>query len=204
VNWTAETETAIGGGQAGLIAYGVKLSEFLQKLVASTHESATFQFPKTAHCLRNLIILEASHLDAVQRLVNAGVTQTSDYLWQRELRAYANGSNVSLAAGTGVIPYQYNYIGNRKFAVQTVETATGYEGIVEGLAGKMIVRIMGRKRTQKEEMVFDLARIAGAGCVKHRQCDAYNRDEFEYQISGFDNTGVWGIFDAVNRITIGV
>ncbi|KAJ8027756.1 Cytoplasmic dynein 2 heavy chain 1 [Holothuria leucospilota] len=148
------------------------------------------------------LILDIIHfIDVVKLLIDHHVTSLDEWLWQKQLRYYANNQGQALMRMVDAeFQYTYEYQGNAAKLVHTPLTDKCYLTLTQGMHMGMGGNPYGPAGTGKTESVKALGGLFG------RQVLVFNCDEgidvksMGRIFIGLVKCGAWGCFDEFNRL----
>ncbi|XP_074038391.1 dynein cytoplasmic heavy chain beethoven [Leptinotarsa decemlineata] len=151
--------------------------------------------------LKALLLDTIHHISVLEELMSNNVTKVSDWIWQKQLRYYANSvGEVTVKMANARVEYSYEYLGNAPKLVRTPLTDRCFLTLTQGIHLGMGGNPYGPAGTGKTESVKALGGLLG------RQVLVFNCDEgidaasMGRILTGLVKTGAWGCFDEFNRL----
>lgn len=160
--------------------------------------------PLLALKAKALVLDLVHHIDVCDQLLTANCRLTTDWVWQKQLRFYLEGSGNSkhckIRMNDASFDYTYEYQGNAPKLVHTPLTDKCYLTLTQGMHMGFGGNPYGPAGTGKTESVKALGGQFG------RQVLVFNCDEgIDFQsmgriFLGLVKCGAWGCFDEFNRL----
>ncbi len=156
--------------------------------------------------VETLIVLDVHGREVVKGLIKSGVTSTTDFDWQRQLRYFWEmpEDNCFARQTKTRIEYSYEYVGNSGRLVITPLTDKCYMTLTGALHLSYGGNPQGPAGTGKTETVKDLSKAIGVQCVVFNCSEALDYKFMGRYFSGLAQCGAWSCFDEFNRIDIEV
>ncbi|CAM9257500.1 unnamed protein product [Scytosiphon promiscuus] len=151
-----------------------------------------------------LITAEVHNRDVVGALVEKGVCDPQNFLWQAQLRFYWDADTVKVQQSTARIQYGFEYEGATTRLVITPLTERCWMTITGALELKLGANPLGPAGTGKTESTKDLAKGLGTQCIVFNCSDQIEHTMPARLFSGLVQTGAWACLDEFNRINIEV
>uniref|UniRef100_H2ZF02 AAA+ ATPase domain-containing protein n=1 Tax=Ciona savignyi TaxID=51511 RepID=H2ZF02_CIOSA len=149
--------------------------------------------------LKSLILDIIHNIDVVEQLNKAGIRSSAEWIWQKQLRYYADNS-ASMRMVDAQFDYTFEYQGNAPKLVHTPLTDKCYLTLTQGMHMGLGGNPYGPAGTGKTESVKALGGLFG------RQVLVFNCDEgidvksMGRIFIGLVKCGAWGCFDEFNRL----
>uniref|UniRef100_H2ZF01 AAA+ ATPase domain-containing protein n=1 Tax=Ciona savignyi TaxID=51511 RepID=H2ZF01_CIOSA len=174
-------------------------AHFLNKLILFSLDCAVPQRPVLDLKLKSLILDIIHNIDVVEQLNKAGIRSSAEWIWQKQLRYYADNS-ASMRMVDAQFDYTFEYQGNAPKLVHTPLTDKCYLTLTQGMHMGLGGNPYGPAGTGKTESVKALGGLFG------RQVLVFNCDEgidvksMGRIFIGLVKCGAWGCFDEFNRL----
>ena len=153
-----------------------------------------------------LITQDVHARDIVERLMKEGVSDKTDFTWQKQLRYYWEDQKqiVVVKQINAVLNYGYEYMGATSRLVITPLTDRCWITITGAINIKLGANPAGPAGTGKTESTKDLAKGIGILCIVFNCSEQIDYHMIGRLFSGLAQQGAWSCLDEFNRIDIEV
>ena len=151
-----------------------------------------------------MITLDAHSRDIVQRFLKEGISDSSAFQWQAQLKANFSNGMAELAIADAKFEYSYEYLGNGSRLVITPLTDRIYVTATQALHLCMGCAPAGPAGTGKTETTKDLAANLGIVCYVVNCSPEMDYLSMGNIFKGLAASGAWGCFDEFNRLKTAV
>ncbi|KAJ3140439.1 Cytoplasmic dynein 2 heavy chain 1 [Physocladia obscura] len=203
INFTAKCTAAIIKGSLATLSRELKVqldkyTSFNSMTIEDLRERKVMEIK-----VKGLILDSIHFIDVVEQLQKAGVSNLSDWEWQKQLRIYSNKDSATgcvVKMNDSVFDYTFEYQGNPPKLVHTPLTDKCFLTLTQAMSSGFGGNPFGPAGTGKTESVKALGVLFG------RQVLVFNCDEgIDYKsmgriFVGLVKCGAWGCFDEFNRL----
>eukprot|EP01022_Parablepharisma_sp_SALTPOND_P017583 TRINITY_DN2831_c0_g1_i1.p1 TRINITY_DN2831_c0_g1~~TRINITY_DN2831_c0_g1_i1.p1 ORF type:complete len:4437 (+),score=698.95 TRINITY_DN2831_c0_g1_i1:410-13720(+) len=153
--------------------------------------------------INTLLILDAHARDIVDRFVRDSILDIREFEWESQLRFYWDKAKdgIEIRQCSGSFAYGYEYQGLKDRLVITPLTDRCIMTLTTALRFQLGGAPAGPAGTGKTETIKDLAKSMGYCCVVTNCNPTMDHKTMGTLFSGLAQTGFWGCFDEINRLS---
>ena len=202
VVWTSSVDAALNAGGSGLQEFADLLIKMLEILASTVLEELDVL---TRRKCEHLITEFVHQRDVIGKLVGAGATSQTNYLWLLQMRYVWNPEGeiidrLRVKTANANLSYGFEYLGVPERLVRTPLTDRCFLTCTQAMAQRLGGSPYGPAGTGKTESVKALGVQLGRFTLVFN-CD----DTFDFQAMGriflgICQVGAWGCFDEFNRL----
>jgi len=203
VRWSNDVQAAFLRVQEGdlfaLNNYHSLLVERLTQLINYTQEALEPAMRQKIVCQ---ITMDTHMRDVVERLIEARVRHSEEFLWNVQLKFYwlAEERSVAIKITDACLSYDFEYLGNGPRLVITPLTDRIYVTATQAFHLKMGCAPAGPAGTGKTETSKDLSNAVGKACYVFNCSSEMNYESMGSIFKGLASSGCSGCFDEFNRL----
>ncbi len=214
ISFCEKAETAINNIGTDLETFFNRIKLDIKKFARLVNKD--FSVKNVRRTLSNLITHYVHYKDIVQELACAEPSEPTDFVWQKQLRAYLIDSNDSFSSSSfqkvkirqlkSELDFGYEYIGPTVRLVITPLTDRVWLTITSALNIKLGCSLGGPAGTGKTETVKDLAKFLGIQCIVFNCSEQVDYKLIGNIFSGLckHKHGAFACLDEFNRINLEV
>ncbi|CAD7084661.1 unnamed protein product [Hermetia illucens] len=151
--------------------------------------------------LRGLLLDLVHYATILEHLVEANVTNASDWNWLQEIKFYLNKeSKVVIKMGYAEFEYSYEFLGNPNKLVHTSLTHKCYLTLTQAMHLGLGGNPFGPAGTGKTECVKALGGMLGRLVLVFNCDENLDAEAMGLILTGLAQCGAWGCFDEFNRL----
>ena len=153
--------------------------------------------------INTLLILDAHARDIVDRFVRDSILDIREFEWESQLRFYWDKpkDNIEIRQCSGTFSYGYEYQGLKDRLVITPLTDRCIMTLTTALRFQLGGAPAGPAGTGKTETIKDLAKSMGYCCMVTNCNPTMDHKAMGTLFCGMAQTGFWGCFDEINRLS---
>ncbi len=153
--------------------------------------------------INTLLILDAHGRDIVDKFVRDSILDIKEFEWESQLRFYWDKPKdaIEIKQCSGVFSYGYEYQGLKERLVITPLTDRCIMTLTTALRFQLGGAPSGPAGTGKTETIKDLAKSMGYCCMVTNCNPKMDHKAMGTLFSGLAQTGFWGCFDEINRLS---
>ena len=190
------------GSKQAMGDYNGKQIKQLEDLIRLTQKDGLLKRDRKK--IMCMITLDAHNRDIVQKFVREGITDSSAFQWQAQLKAIYSNGIAELAIADARFEYSFEYLGNGSRLVITPLTDRIYVTATQALHLCMGCAPAGPAGTGKTETTKDLAANLGIVCYVVNCSPEMDYLSMGNIFKGLAASGAWGCFDEFNRLKTAV
>ncbi|CAF0886754.1 unnamed protein product, partial [Adineta ricciae] len=207
VFWTMEVNSAFARIEEG---YENGLKDYYKKAVGQLNALIEMLLtdisPLERQKIETICTIDVHARDVVAKMIQARVENSSEFLWQCQLRHRWDEREKDCFANIcdAQFRYAHEYLGNQPRLVITPLTDRCYITLTQSLHLIMGGAPAGPAGTGKTETTKDLGRALGVMVYVFNCSEQMDYQSIGNIYKGLSQTGAWGCFDEFNRISVEV
>ena len=151
-----------------------------------------------------MIVNDAHARDVLCQILRDKGSSPLSFVWEMQLKLYWDSSGCSARICDFNVNFLNEYVGDSQRIVLTSLTDRVFCTLAIALRLCLGGALTGPAGTGKTEMARDLAKTLSFTCTVFNCSDAIDSNFFEKMLRCLAQTGMWGVFDEFNRVSIEV